>query len=131
MKKALLIFLLLLISFTFAQDFYPTTISNLDSTVIQSGSGTITNLNEGEEVKFKTLTFQESEFQKTTIIKEELYIDGETFYPKHIFDELGNKYVQFSITKNGNFTYELIAKINTTSLIYKIINRTSSIIQTN
>ncbi len=104
----------------FAQDFYPTTIASLTSEVTLHGSGTISGLKEGENVKFQTLTFQESSFQNVNILKEELYINGKTISPEHSLDEFDNKYVTFTIPYNGNFEYELSAQVQTSSLVYKM-----------
>jgi hypothetical protein len=109
-----------MIGFSFAEDFYPTTIGELNAQVRLYGTGNISNLKIGRNVTFETLTFQESEYQKIEIIKEVLHINGKDIYPEHIFDEFGNKYVKFTIEENGNFEYELIAKVNTTALLKKI-----------
>jgi len=121
MKKIFILFVLLLISFTvYSQDFYPTTISGLKSEVRLYGFGTIQGLKEGEEVNFQTITFPDSSFQKIKVIKELLYTDGKTVFPTYILDEFDNKYVAFTIPYNGEFTYELIAEIETQSLIYEM-----------
>ena len=100
--------------------FYPTTIGSLTAQVKLFGNGTISGLKTGEEVKFQTLTFPESEFQKVKIIEEVLIINGNKIYPKYTLDEFNNKYVSFTITQNGDFTYELIAEVSTSSIIYKM-----------
>jgi len=119
MKKLILLLILLLLSaIVFAEEsFYPTTIGKLNAEAKLDGNGAITGLKEGEEVKFQTLTFQESSFQTIKVVTEALYINGKTIYPKYVLDEFGNKYVSFIITENGNFNYELIADVSTTSLI--------------
>jgi transglutaminase-like putative cysteine protease len=119
----LLLLLTSIISIAFAEDsnsFYPTTIGKLSTEVKLFGNGAVAGLKDGEEARFQTLTFQESEYQKLKIIREELYINGKTIYPKYVLDEFNNKYVSFTITENGDFNYELVADINTSSIIYKI-----------
>jgi hypothetical protein len=103
-----------------AESFYPTTIGKLSAQVKLYGNGSISELQAGEEVKFQTLTFQESQFQKVNVINEALYINGKTIYPKYVLDEFNNKYVSFIITENGDFNYELIADIEISSLIYEM-----------
>lgn len=115
-----LLLLLLLTTVLAAESFYPTTIGKLESQVRLYGNGSISDLETGEEVKFQTLTFQESQFQKVTIIREVLYINGKTLYPKYVLDEFNNKYVSFTITENGDFNYELIADVEISSLIYEM-----------
>jgi hypothetical protein len=119
-KILLLILLLILIGSVFAESFYPTTIGSMNAEAKLYGRGTISGLGKGESVTFQTLTFQESEFQKTRVIKEALYINGETIYPKYTLDEFANKYAVFTIKENGEFNYELIADINTHALMYAI-----------
>ena len=123
MKQALsILLLLLLIGFVLAEDtnFYPTTIGELESEVKLTGHGTISGLKSGEEVKFQTLTFQESEFQKVVMKTQALYINGKTISPKYVLDEFNNKYVSFVIKENGEFNYELTADIITDSLIFEL-----------
>ncbi len=118
--KIIFYFLLMLIGFSFAESFYPTTVSNLEATVRLHGNGNISELKDGETVELTVLTFQESEFQKVKVVAERLYINGKTIFPKYILDEFNNKYVQFSIPENGSFNFELIADINTTSLVHQM-----------
>jgi len=121
MKKLLILSIILLISITaYAQDFYPTTISGLNSEVKLYGFGTISGLKDGESVDFQTITFPNSSFQKIKVKKEILYIDGKTIFPTYMLDEFDNKYVNFKIPYNGDFTYELIAEVQTQSLIYDL-----------
>jgi len=123
MKKIVFALLLLLIICTTAyaeEIIYPTTVGKLDAQIRMFGNGTITGLEKNEQAKFQTLTFQESEFQKVQIVKEALYINGDTIYPSHIIDEFGNKYVVFNIPQNGDFNYELIADIQNNSLIKEV-----------
>jgi hypothetical protein len=116
----LVIIITLLLSYTFAQDIYPTTIGEMTTQITIGGNGTIKDLKEGEEVKFQTLTFQETNYQKIIEINEELLINGKIIKPTHSYDEFNNKYVNFSIKENGTFTYEIKAKIKTTSEIHEI-----------
>jgi hypothetical protein len=121
MKKIILIiFLILIINFCLAQTFYPTTINELDATVRIFGFGNIKNLNPRQEVSFQTLTFQETEYQEIEIITESLYTKNNILKPQHVFDEFGNKYVKFLINENGDFNYEIIAKVKTKALLYEI-----------
>jgi len=128
MKKILLILLLLFsINFIYAEDanvssIYPTTIGEMSTTVTLYGQGTISGLKEGEEAKFQTITFQSTPLQNVKIIKEELIVDGEIFYPSNLLDKFGNKYVLFNITKNGNFSYEIIADINVIAATPELID---------
>jgi hypothetical protein len=120
MKKIIiLLILVLLLGFAFAETFYPTTIGELDAKVTLHGNGTIKNLEEGI-VNFQTLTFQESDFQDIKIIKEELYINGKTIYPEYLLDEFGNKHVKFEIPYNGDFVYELSARVKTKGILYEV-----------
>lgn len=116
----LVIIITLLLSYTFAQDIYPTTIGEMTTQITIGGNRTIKDLKEGEEVKFQTLTFQETNYQKIIEINEELLINGKIIKPTHSYDEFNNKYVNFSIKENGTFTYEIKAKIKTTSEIHEI-----------
>jgi len=121
MKKIFILFIILLISLTvYSQDFYPTTISGLKSEVRLYGFGTIEGLKSGEEVDFQTITFPDSSFQKIKVLKELLYIDGKTIFPTYVLDEFDNKYVNFKIPYNGEFTYELVAEVETQALIYEM-----------
>jgi hypothetical protein len=121
MKRTILIILLLIITnFCLAQTFYPTTINELDITVRIFGFGNISGLKSGQEVSFQTLTFQETEYQEVEIITESLYTKNNIFKPQNVFDEFENKYVKFLITENGDFNYEIIAKVKTKALLYEI-----------
>jgi len=123
MRKIVFALLLLLILCTtaFAEELiYPTTVGKLDAKVRMFGNGTISGLLANEQAKFQTLTFQESEFQKVQIVTEVLYINGNPIYPSHIVDEFENRYVVFDIPENGDFNYELIANIQTSSLIREV-----------
>ncbi len=123
MRKILFALLLLLIlcATAYAEEIiYPTTVGKLDAQVRMYGNGTILGLEKGEQAKFQTLTFQESEFQKVQVVTEALYINGDTIYPTHIVDEFGNRYVVFSIPQNGDFNYEIIADIQISSLIREV-----------
>ena len=128
MKKILFFLLLLLcVSFCYSEDIptdsiYPTTVGEMNATVTLYGQGTISGLKSGEEAKFQTITFQETHLQNVKIIKEELNVDGTIFYPKSILDKFGNKYASFSITKNGSFSYEIIADVNIITAIPEIID---------
>ncbi len=112
--------MLLILTNVYANEFYPTTILELQTIVTMGGDGTIEDLKGNEEVKFQTLTFQESPYQTITNLDEKLTINGEIIRPTHTFDEYGNKYANFTIRENGNFVYEITAQIDTKSLIFKI-----------
>ncbi|MCX6801422.1 MAG: transglutaminase-like domain-containing protein [Candidatus Diapherotrites archaeon] len=103
-----------------ASNFYPTTIGNLTANVRVYGWGMVSGLKDGQETTVQVLTFQESPLQSMELIREALYINGKVILPKRITDEFGNNYAKFTITENGDFNYELIAKINVSSLIYKL-----------
>ncbi len=121
--KQLLILLLLALTLgtVFSEDaMYPTVVGQLSTNVLLSGHGTISGLKANEEVKFQTLTFQESDYQKLSNVREELYINDKIITPKYILDEFNNKYVSFVVKENGDFTYVLSADINTTALATKI-----------
>jgi len=121
MKKILiLLFIVLLLGITFADDFYPTTVSGLKTEARLHGFGTITGLKNGEEISFQTITFPDSSFQKIKVLREVLYIDGKTILPTYTIDEFENKHVNFKIPYNGKFTYELVAEVDTTALIYEM-----------
>lgn len=121
MKKIFFLTLaILLITIVSAQEFYPTTVSELKTLVTIGGEGTIEGLKANEEVKFQTLTFQESPYQTIISLNEKLEINGKTLKPNHTFDEYGNKYANFVIQENGDFNYIISAQIETKSLIFKI-----------
>jgi len=122
MKQLLIILLLTLtLGTVFAEEaMYPTVVGQLSTNVLLSGHGTISGLKANEEVKFQTLTFQESDYQKLSNVREELYINDKIITPKYILDEFNNKYVSFIVKENGEFTYVLSADINTTALATKI-----------
>lgn len=121
MKKIILILFLILLTNSFsAESFYPTSIAHLDSTVRLHGHGEISNLKEGEFVELTLLTFQETDFQKTKVITERLKIQDSIIFPEYLLDEFGNKYVKFKIPKNGSFEFELIADIQTQSIIHNL-----------
>jgi len=101
---------------------YPTTIGEMNTTVTLYGQGTISGLKTGEEAKFQTITFQSTSLQNVKILKEELNVNGTIFYPKPVLDKFGNKYASFVITKNGNFTYEITADVNTIATIPELID---------
>ncbi len=116
----ILLILLLLLTNSHSQDIYPTTIGEMTTEIVLSGSGVISNLKEGEEVKFQTLTFQETAYQKILSIEEELIINGVKIKPSYSYDEFDNKYVNFNIKQNGNFDYQIKATIKRTSIIYEL-----------
>ncbi len=127
--KKIIFFLVLLfcISFCYSEDIsaesiYPTTVGELNAIVTLYGQGTISGLKTGEEAKFQTITFQNTPLQNVKIIKEELIIDGTIFYSKPILDKFGNKYALFNITKNGSFSYEIVAEVNIITAIPEIID---------
>ena len=121
MKRIILIcFLILLISLVSAEEFYPTTISEMTTEVQLHGFGTISGLKTGEEINFQTITFPDSSFQKIKVLNEALYIDGKTIFPTYSIDEFDNKYVNFKIPYNGDFNYELVAQVNTQALIHEL-----------
>jgi len=117
MKQLILILILLFTLCTvYSEDsMYPTAIGQLSTNVLLSGHGIISGLKNGEEVKFQTLTFQESEYQKLSNVREELYINDRIITPTYVLDEFNNKYVSFKINENGEFEYVLSADINTTA----------------
>jgi hypothetical protein len=119
-KLVFLLFLLILACSIFAEEFYPTTVASLDTQVRLWGDGEVSGLKAGQEATLQTLTFQESEFQKVTVVKEVLYINGKEILPEYILDEFSNKYVKFTIPENGSFEYELIADIEIDALIHKM-----------
>ncbi|MDD3083606.1 MAG: transglutaminase domain-containing protein [Candidatus ainarchaeum sp.] len=119
-KIIIILFIFLIITIVFAESFYPTTINELDANIKIYGFGEVSNLEEGQEVTFQTITFKETEFQKVRILKEALYINNKTIYPEYVFDEFDNKHIKFRITENGEFNYEIIAQVQTTALLHKI-----------
>ncbi len=127
-QLAFLLLLLLSISFVYSEEvlttdsIYPTTIGEMSARVTLFGSGTISGLKNGEEAKFQTITFQSTPLQDVQIIKEELNVNGTIFYPKTILDKFQNKYASFAITKNGSFTYEIIADVNIKAATPKLID---------
>jgi hypothetical protein len=122
-KLISIFFIFLLINNSFAEEqFYPTTISSMNAEVRMHGTGSISQLKEGETVELTLLTFQESDFQQAEVITEKLYINEEVIHPTYILDEFDNKYVKFEIPYNGDFEYEIIADITTNSIINEIEN---------
>jgi len=115
MKKFLLFLTIFALFFAtaMAQEFYPTTVADLNATVRIFGTGnTISGLATGESATFQAMTFQESQFQDVNVISETLYINGKILKPGYVEDRFGNKYVKFMITENGDFNYEIIAKVH-------------------
>lgn len=119
-KNFLLLFILIFGGVTYAESFYPISISNMEATVRIHGHGTIEDLASGSNVELTVLTFQDSEFQKVEIITERLLIGDTIVLPEYILDEFGNKYANFKIPKNGNFEFELIANIKTQSILHNM-----------
>jgi transglutaminase-like putative cysteine protease len=119
-KTIILIILILLLSFSFAEEFYPTAVAGLKTEVRLYGFGTISDLKDNEEINFQTVTFPDSSFQKIRVIREVLTIDGKTIFPTYSIDEFENKYVNFKIPYNGEFNYELVAEVNTQALIHEM-----------
>jgi len=104
---------------------YPATIGKLNAEVSLFGQGKITGLESGEEAKLETITFQDTEFQKIKMLKEELVINGKIIPPKkYVLDGFGNKYAVFVINENGDFTYEIKADINTHASIFNMVDYT-------
>jgi hypothetical protein len=101
---------------------YPTTIGTMNAEAKLFGHGTISGLKDGEEVKFQTLTFQETDYQKLNSIKEILQINGKMIYPTYILDEFGNKYAVFTIRNNGDFNYTIAADLNTSSILFEMVD---------
>ena len=98
MRKIIFILLIILVlSIVSAEEFYPTTIAGLKTEVRLHGFGTISGLKDGEDLSFQTITFPDSSFQKTKVIRELLYIDGKTIFPTYTLDEFDNKQVNFKI----------------------------------
>lgn len=130
MKPTLLLLALMLLTALFSagafaeEAVYPTTIGSLDAMVTINGHGSVEGLKEGEEARLETITFQDTEFQTVDSIHEELHINGKTIYPKYILDEYGNKYLQFHITENGQFDYQITAEIKRNALEYSITDFT-------
>lgn len=127
MKKTIFFLLLILSLFfvyseTTTESIYPTTIGEMNARVTLYGSGVISGLKSTEEAKFQTITFQNTPLQKVKILKEELNIDGTIFYPKTILDKFGNEYAAYTLTKNGSFTYEIIADVNIVAIIPELID---------
>ncbi len=111
---------MILISFVNAQDLYPTTIGESLSEITLRGSGNINGLKTGEEVKFQTLTFQNTQYQEIQTIKEELFINDKIIKPTYSYDEFDNKYVNFLIKENGDFNYHITVTIKRISIIHEI-----------
>ncbi|HNV00966.1 MAG TPA: transglutaminase-like domain-containing protein [archaeon] len=116
----ILTILIFLTTTIYAQNIYPTTISEMTLQITLGGNGRISELEKGEEVKFQTLTFQETPYQKILEINEELIINGNKIKPIYTYDEFDNKYALFTITENGDFNYKIIAKIKTSAQIHEI-----------
>lgn len=116
----ILTILIFLTTTIYAQNIYPTTISEMNLQITLGGNGRISELEKGEEVKFQTLTFQETPYQKILEINEELIINGNKIKPIYTYDEFDNKYALFTITENGDFNYKIIAKIKTSAQIHEI-----------
>lgn len=105
---------------TISEEIHPTTISEMTAQVIMGGNGKINELKEGEEVKLQILTFQNNPNQKIVEIQEELTINDKKIKPTYSYDEFDNKYVNFIITENGKFVYEIKAIIETKTEIQEI-----------
>lgn len=128
MKKYITILLLLTLLSTIIpgeeiiDSIYPTTISELSARVTIYGKGKITGLKEGEEITFQTITFNNTPLQSVKIINDTLNVEGTLFYPKIVLDKFSNKYALYTITKNGDFNYEIVADINVITNIPEIID---------
>jgi hypothetical protein len=121
MRKIVFLLILVLLSCSvIAEEFYPTTISGLETRAKLWGDGTISDLRTGQEITLKTLTFQESDFQEVNVVSEVLRINGKEILPEYVLDEFNNKYVKFTITENGSFVYELVADIKTQALVFEV-----------
>ena len=99
---------------------YPTTIGVLTAEATIVGHGSVSGLAEGDEARIETITFQDTEFQTVTPVKEELHINGKTIFPQYILDEFGNKYLLFHIKENGDFNYEITADITRKAMAFGI-----------
>jgi len=125
-KYFILIIFLLLLSFNLAQEetesIYPTTVSELSARVTIYGKGMVNGLKEGEEANFQIITFNDTPLQSVKIIKDELNIEGTPFYPRIVLDKFNNKYNMYTITKNGEFNYEIIADVNIKANIPELID---------
>ncbi|MGI6589147.1 MAG: transglutaminase domain-containing protein [Candidatus Iainarchaeum sp.] len=127
MKKlfALIVFLLLLTPI-YAQEeiksIYPTTISELGARVTIYGKGVVNGLKEGETAEFQVITFNKTPFQSVKIVKDELNLGGTVFHPRIVEDQFNNKYARYTLTKNGEFYYEIITDINRIANIPELID---------
>ncbi|MEI7960869.1 MAG: transglutaminase domain-containing protein [archaeon] len=120
-KIIVLLALITLTANTFAQEIiYPTTVGELTAEATIKGHGNVSGLIDGEEARIETITFQNTEFQTATVIKEEMVINGKIIYPQHILDEFGNKYLLFHINENGDFNYEISASVTRKALVFGV-----------
>ena len=123
MKKLGFFFIILILaSFVLAEEitFSPSTIGEMTAQVKVFGSGGITGLKTNQQVKMQVLTFQKTAYQEIEIIRENVFINDKAIPANSTYDEFNNKYAEFIIPENGEFTYELIAKVTTKSLIHEI-----------
>lgn len=121
MNKIILVLVvfLLFFSFAFAEEFDPSTIRELDVSVVIEGKGSFSGeVREGDEIEVKVLTFKETENQELMGVKEELFIGGDVFNATH--EEInGNAYAVFTVrdlleyVEEPTFTYRISAGIKT------------------
>lgn len=82
MKRLLFALITLtLISFAFAETTYPTTVAEMTAEITLNGSGKISDLKKDEEVKFQTLTFQDTPYQEVNSIQEIMLTNGKQIKP--------------------------------------------------
>jgi hypothetical protein len=106
----------------FAQDieFLPSTIGEMTAQVKVVGSGSVIGLKSNQQVKMQIITFQDSAYQDVQFLQETIYINRKVITANTTYDEFNNKYAEFIIPENGNFRYEILANIKTTSIVHEL-----------
>jgi hypothetical protein len=124
MKKIFFLFILWILFFniTYAEETYfsPSTIGQMEAQVKIFGTGTISELKPNQVVKLQIITFQKTSNQNIEILRETVFINNKAIPANPIYDEFDNKYAEFIIPENGEFTYELIANVKTQSIIQSL-----------
>lgn len=123
MKKLFFLTIILILTINvFGQgiEFSPSSIGEMTAVVKVHGGGRISDLKVNQQVKLQVLTFQRTNYQEIEIIRENVFINGKALPANAVYDEFNNKYAEFIIPENGEFTYELIANVKTSTDLHEL-----------
>jgi hypothetical protein len=115
-----IIFILTINAFAQGIEFSPSSIGEMTAIVKVHGGGRISDLRVNQQVKLQVLTFQKTNYQEIEIIRENVFINGKALPANAVYDEFNNKYAEFVIPENGDFTYELIANVKTSTALHEL-----------